>query len=130
MRSCLTYFCASIGVGKTSLVNFIVKVTITKHPPQTVGCTVDVKHFSYGNRGSSSGSVNGDKDKDFFIELWDVSGHDHYVDCHSIFYSQINGLFGSSRSFLRAEVLSLYMISLKKGTKTILTKWDAEIAAT
>lgn len=116
------YYCASIGVGKTSLVNLIVKGTIMKHPSQTIGCTVDVKvchksffffidsfhdikkmvfmtlslvlvqHFTYGSPGSSSDSAKGDKDREFFIELWDVSGHDRYADCRSIFYSQINGM--------------------------------------
>ncbi|KAI3687379.1 hypothetical protein L1987_81074 [Smallanthus sonchifolius] len=31
------------GVGKTSLVNLIVKGTTTNHPPQTIGCAVDEK---------------------------------------------------------------------------------------
>lgn len=31
------------------------------------------------------------RDRDFFVELWDVSGHQQYKDCRSIFYSQING---------------------------------------
>ncbi|XP_076881500.1 small GTPase LIP1-like [Bidens hawaiensis] len=105
------------GVGKTSLVNLIVKATITKHPPQTVGCTVDVKHFTYGSQGSSLDGVKGDKDREFFIELWDVSGHDRYADCRSIFYSQING------------VIFVHDLSQKR-TKTSLKKWAAEIAAT
>ncbi|KAJ9555938.1 hypothetical protein OSB04_010552 [Centaurea solstitialis] len=78
------------GVGKTSLVNLIVKGTSTARPPQTIGCTVDVKHFTYGTPSSSSDSIKGDKDREFFVELWDVSGHERYTDCRSIFYSQIN----------------------------------------
>lgn len=43
MASYKCTYCASLGVGKTSLVNLIVKGTTTKHPSQTIGCTVDVK---------------------------------------------------------------------------------------
>ncbi|KAF5818699.1 putative P-loop containing nucleoside triphosphate hydrolase [Helianthus annuus] len=110
-------FVGDSGVGKTSLVNLIVKGTVTKHPPQTIGCTVDVKHFTYGSAGSSSDSVKGDKEREFFIELWDVSGHDRYADCRSIFYSQING------------VIFVHDLSQRR-TKTSLKKWAAEIAAT
>ncbi|KAI3792741.1 hypothetical protein L2E82_06629 [Cichorium intybus] len=105
------------GVGKTSLVHLIVKGTTIAHPSQTVGCTVDVKHFTYGTPSSSSDSVKGDKDREFFIELWDVSGHDRYTDCRSIFYSQING------------VIFVHDLSQRR-TKTSLKKWAAEIAAT
>ncbi|KVH89932.1 hypothetical protein Ccrd_008076 [Cynara cardunculus var. scolymus] len=41
------YYCASIGLGETSLVNMIVKGTSTAHPPQTIGYTVDVKRDKY-----------------------------------------------------------------------------------
>nr|XP_043635326.1 small GTPase LIP1-like [Erigeron canadensis] len=105
------------GVGKTSLVNLIVKGTTIKHPSQTIGCTVDVKHLTYGTPSSSSDSVKGDKEREFFIELWDVSGHERYTDCRSIFYSQING------------VIFVHDLSQKR-TKTSLKKWAAEIAAT
>ncbi|XP_011025590.1 PREDICTED: uncharacterized GTP-binding protein At5g64813-like [Populus euphratica] len=79
------------GVGKTSLVHLIVKGSSSACPPQTIGCTVGVKHISYGNSSSSSSSIKGDSERDFFVELWDVSGHDRYKDCRSLFYSQING---------------------------------------
>ncbi|THG23959.1 hypothetical protein TEA_004682 [Camellia sinensis var. sinensis] len=69
------------GVGKTSLVHLIVNGSSIAHPPQTIGCTVGVKHTTYGNSGSSSNSIKGDGERDFFIELWDVSGHDRYKDC-------------------------------------------------
>lgn len=105
------------GVGKTSLVNLIVKGTSTARPPQTIGCTVDVKHFTYGTPSSSSDSIKGDKDREFFVELWDVSGHERYTDCRSIFYSQING------------VIFVHDLSQRR-TKTSLKKWAAEIAAT
>jgi GTPase SAR1 family protein len=49
------------------------------------------QHTTYGNSGSSSSSLKGDSERDFFVELWDVSGHERYKDCRSLFYSQING---------------------------------------
>ncbi|XP_048437693.1 small GTPase LIP1 [Pyrus x bretschneideri] len=105
------------GVGKTALVHLIVKGSSITRPPQTVGCTVGVKHTTYGNLGSSSSSIKGDAERDFFIELWDVSGHDRYKECRSLFYSQING------------VIFVHDLSQRR-TKTGLQKWVAEIAAT
>ncbi|CAM9002242.1 unnamed protein product [Rhodiola kirilowii] len=105
------------GVGKTSLVNLIVKGSSIARPPQTIGCTVGVKHTTFGNSGSSSSSIKGDTERDFFIELWDVSGHDRYKDCRSLFYSQING------------VIFVHDLSQRR-TKTSLQKWAVEIATT
>ncbi|XP_076948984.1 small GTPase LIP1-like [Bidens hawaiensis] len=105
------------GVGKTSLVHLIVKGSSITRPAQTVGCTVDVKHFTYGSSGSSSSSsLKADTDREIFVELWDVSGHDRYHDCRSMFYSQING------------VIFVHDLSQRR-TKTSLQKWAAEIAA-
>lgn len=50
-----------------------------------------IQHITYGSAGSSSNSIKGDAERDFFVELWDVSGHERYKDCRSIFYAQING---------------------------------------
>ncbi|KAL6993081.1 sphingosine N-acyltransferase subunit lip1, variant 2 [Sarracenia purpurea var. burkii] len=105
------------GVGKTSLVHLIVKGSSIASPPQTIGCAVAVKHTTYGHSGSSSNSIKGDSERDFFIELWDVSGHDRYKDCRSLFYSQING------------VIFVHDLSQRR-TKTSLQKWAADIAAT
>ncbi|GMJ03985.1 Light Insensitive Period1 [Hibiscus trionum] len=105
------------GVGKTSLVHLIVKGSSIARPPQTVGCTVGVTHTTYGGPGSSSSSLKGDAERDFFVELWDVSGHERYKDCRSLFYSQING------------VIFVHDLSQRR-TKTSLQKWAAEIAAT
>nr|ACS66798.2 unknown [Dimocarpus longan] len=104
------------GVGKTSLVHLIVKGSSTARPPQTIGCTVGVKHLTYGNSGSSSSSIKGDSERDFFVELWDVSGHERYKDCRSLFYSQING------------VIFVHDLSQRR-TKTSLQKWASEVAA-
>ncbi|TXG71757.1 hypothetical protein EZV62_000336 [Acer yangbiense] len=105
-----------LGVGKTSLVHLIVKGCSTAHPPQTIGCTVGVKHITYGNSSSSSNSIKGDSERDFFVELWDISGHERYKDCRSLFYSQING------------IIFVHDLSQRR-TKTSLQKWAAEIAA-
>ncbi|KAJ7956922.1 Ras-related small GTP-binding family protein [Quillaja saponaria] len=104
------------GVGKTSLVHLIVNGASVARPPQTFGCTVGVKHTTYGNSGSSSSSLKGDSERDFFVELWDISGHDRYKDCRSLFYSQING------------VIFVHDLSQRR-TKASLQKWAAEIAA-
>ncbi|KAL2240980.1 small GTPase LIP1 [Sesamum indicum] len=104
------------GVGKTSLVHLIMKGSSIARPSQTVGCTVSVKHTAYGSSGSSSSSMKGDAERDFFIELWDISGHERYKDCRSLFYSQING------------VMFVHDLSQRR-TKTSLQKWAAEIAA-
>ncbi|KAH1082791.1 hypothetical protein J1N35_022552 [Gossypium stocksii] len=104
------------GVGKTSLVHLIVKGSSTAHPHRTIGCTVGVKHTTYGCPGSSSSSLKGDAERDFFIELWDVSGHERYKGCRSLFYSQLNG------------VIFVHDLSQRR-TKTSLRKWAAEIAA-
>ncbi|XP_042477587.1 small GTPase LIP1-like [Macadamia integrifolia] len=105
------------GVGKTSLVHLILKGSSISHPPQTIGCSVGVKHTNYGSPSSSSNSIKGDAESDFFVELWDISGHERYKDCRSLFYSQING------------VIFVYDLSQRR-TKTNLQKWAAEIATT
>ncbi|XP_074577250.1 small GTPase LIP1-like isoform X2 [Curcuma longa] len=104
------------GVGKTSVVHLILKGASISRPSQTVGCTVGVKHISYGSASSSSNSLNVDSQRDFFIELWDVSGHERYKDCRSLFYREING------------VIFVHDLSQRR-TKTNLQKWAAEIAA-
>ncbi|KAL4332100.1 hypothetical protein GQ457_07G004540 [Hibiscus cannabinus] len=105
------------GVGKTSLVHLIVKGSSVARPPQTIGCTVGVTHTTYVSPGSSSSSLKGDVERDFFIELWDVSGHERYSDCRSLFYSQING------------VIFVHDLSQRR-TKISLQKWATEIAVT
>ncbi|XP_022856106.1 small GTPase LIP1-like [Olea europaea var. sylvestris] len=104
------------GVGKTSLVHLILTGSSIARPPQTIGCVVGIKHTTYGTSGSSSKSIKGDVQRDFFIELWDISGHERYKDCRSLFYSQING------------VMFVHDLSQRR-TKTSLQKWASEIAA-
>ncbi|KAF4371680.1 hypothetical protein F8388_008620 [Cannabis sativa] len=131
------------GVGKTSLVHLIVKGSSIARPPQTVGCNVDVKHITYGNAGSSSNSIKGDSERDFFVELWDVSGHERYKDCRSLFYSQINGKYlvwtlilyypipfnYETDVFLRDWCCVIFVHDLsQRRTKTSLQKWATEIS--
>ncbi|KAG5241729.1 small GTPase LIP [Salix suchowensis] len=99
------------GVGKTSLVHLIVKGS------SLFALLKQLDHISYGSSSSSSSSIKGDSERDFFIELWDVSGHDRYKDCRSLFYSQING------------VIFVHDLSQRR-TKTSLQKWASEISLT
>ncbi|XP_051140996.1 small GTPase LIP1 isoform X2 [Andrographis paniculata] len=103
------------GVGKTSLVHLIMKSSSIARPPQTIGCTVSVKHTTYGSSVSSSSSIRSDNERDFFVELWDISGRECYKDCRSLFYSQING------------VMFVHDLSQRR-TKASLQNWAAEIA--
>lgn len=66
-----------------------------------------LQHTTYGSSASSSSSIKGDAEREFFIELWDISGHERYKDCRSLFYSQINGkqslFFACFRVFMTAQ---------------------------
>ncbi|KAJ4784354.1 Ras-related small GTP-binding family protein [Rhynchospora pubera] len=112
------------GVGKTSLVHLISNGSSLSRPPQTIGCTVSVKHLTYSNANgatSSSTSSNSikphsDSVRHFFVELWDVAGHDRYKDSRSLFYRQING------------VIFIHDLTQRK-TKSNLSKWAAEISS-
>ncbi|KAK3157327.1 hypothetical protein QOZ80_2AG0119480 [Eleusine coracana subsp. coracana] len=103
------------GVGKSSLVHLLLEGLAVARPSQTIGCTVGVKHITYSSLGCSSNSINGDAERNFFVELWDVSGHERYKECRSLFYSQING------------VIFVHDLSQRK-TKTNLNKWAVEVA--
>eukprot|EP00249_Psilotum_nudum_P017861 c26527_g1_i1 orf=274-1275(-) len=103
------------GVGKSSLVHLIVHGDSIAKPRGTVGCTVDVKHIAYGDFGNTSSNPISTQERDFFVELWDVSGHERYKDCRSLFYSQING------------VIFVHDLSQRK-TKINLQKWASDVA--
>ncbi|XP_057532008.1 small GTPase LIP1-like isoform X1 [Amaranthus tricolor] len=104
------------GVGKTSLVQLILNGSVVARPPQTIGCSVSVKHITFKSSTSSSNDLEGDVERDFFVELWDVCGHERYKDCRSLFYSQVNG------------IIFVYDVTQKR-TKLNLQKWAAEVAA-
>ncbi|CAM6089317.1 unnamed protein product [Calypogeia fissa] len=103
------------GVGKTSLVHLIVNETRITNPRRTVGCAVEVKHLVYREPTTSSYTQKY-RDRDFFVELWDISGHEQYKDCRSIFYSQING------------VIFVHDLSQRK-TRASLQEWASEVAS-
>ncbi|KAI5057635.1 hypothetical protein GOP47_0027650 [Adiantum capillus-veneris] len=103
------------GVGKTSLVHLLLHGTPIAKPRRTVGCCVEVKHIKCGGNSSSLSTLAG-KERDFFVEIWDLSGHERYKDCRSLFYAQING------------VIFVHDLSQRK-TKVSLQKWAAEVAA-
>lgn len=104
------------GVGKTSLVHLILHGKPVVNPRRTVGCSVEVKHITCAGGSSSSSSMLVGRERDFFVEMWDLSGHERYKDCRSLFYSQING------------VIFVYDRSQRK-TKLSLQKWATELAA-
>lgn len=105
------------GVGKSSLVHLLLNGSSIARPSQTVGCEVGIKHVTYGSAGGSSNNISSDAERNFFVELWDVSGHERYKACRSLFYTQING------------VIFVYDLSQRK-TKTNLNKWAVEVAET
>ncbi|KAH7436572.1 hypothetical protein KP509_05G026300 [Ceratopteris richardii] len=104
------------GVGKTSLIHYILHSKPILNARRTVGCSVEVKHIRYPSSTSSSSSAQIGTERDFFVELWDLSGHERYKDCRPLFYSQING------------VIFVHDCSQRK-TKVSLQKWAAEVAA-
>lgn len=72
-----------------------------------------IQHTTYGNTGSSSSSIKGDSERDFFVELWDVSGHDRYKDCRSLFYSQINGEYQFFFPFINILFSGMVIVYVK-----------------
>lgn len=104
-----------------------------------------MQHLTYASPASSSSSIKGDSERDFFVELWDVSGHERYKDCRSLFYSQVNGLSVFSILSQIMSSLSLSCRHLQKRftnfagvifvhdlsqrrTKTNLQKWAGEVS--
>ncbi|KAL3680386.1 hypothetical protein R1sor_023342 [Riccia sorocarpa] len=104
------------GVGKSSLVHLIVNESPVTNPRRTVGCAVDVKHLVYKEPVSASPFNSRPKDREFFVELWDVSGHEQYKQCRTLFYSQING------------IIFVHDLS-QRSTKSSLQNWANEVAA-
>jgi len=88
------------GVGKSSLINGIVKQVPHYHPHSTIGCSVEVLEFSYtGHQGHH---------RDVFLEFWEVGGAQGHRDSRSIFYSNPNGLIlvhdlNNRKSFLNLK---------------------------
>eukprot|EP00850_Spirogloea_muscicola_P008199 SM000043S15827 [mRNA] locus=s43:388736:390958:+ [translate_table: standard] len=113
------------GVGKSSLVHLIVNGRPTATPPRTIGCSVAIKYLEYsattgrsgggGGGGGAAASWRGDTPcRGFFVELWDVAGHEQYRECRSLFYSQINGV--------------IFVYDLTRGnSRKILKRWLAEL---
>lgn len=84
-----------------------------------------LQHTTYGNSGSSSSNIKGDSEREFFIELWDISGHERYKDCRSILYSQINGEQGSYFSLFCFILLFIFMFCKNKNSFYLLTKFPS-----
>lgn len=87
------------GVGKTSFVHGVVHQSPILNPPSTIGCNVEVLAYN----SSSSG-----RDRDVFLEFWDVGGSSGHRNSRSIFYSGIDGLIvvhdlSNRKSFLNLQ---------------------------
>jgi hypothetical protein len=65
------------------------------------------QHVTYGSAGGSSNNISSDAERNFFVELWDVSGHERYKACRSLFYTQINGKSCFSLNYQRFPALYL-----------------------
>lgn len=55
--------------------------TALPKPQWTIGCSVELKLFRHTKR-----------DRDFFIELWDIGGSHKYRLTRHVFFSQLNGI--------------------------------------
>jgi GTPase SAR1 family protein len=59
------------GVGKSTLAQFIAHESVGKPPKTTAGCDVVVKLVQHS--GSDGGTAA--SHQQYFVELWDISGH-------------------------------------------------------
>lgn len=87
------------GVGKTSFVHGVVHQSPILNPPSTIGCNVEVLAYNSGSSG---------RDRDVFLEFWDVGGSSGHRNSRGIFYSGIDGLIvvhdlSNRKSFLNLE---------------------------
>ncbi|XP_050542689.1 rab-like protein 3 [Daktulosphaira vitifoliae] len=72
------------GVGKTCLVNLICNNVVVKNPKWTVGVTVELKLYKY-MEGTH-------RQRNCFIEMWDIGGSSNHKNTRHIFYNSIQGI--------------------------------------
>ncbi|XP_066913433.1 rab-like protein 3 [Clytia hemisphaerica] len=87
------------GVGKSSFVCGVVHQTPLQNAPSTIGCNVEVLPYSYDDNG---------RQRDVFLEFWDVGGSSGHRNSRSIFYNNIDGLIvvhdlSNRKSFLNLQ---------------------------
>lgn len=87
------------GVGKTSFVHGVVHQSPVLNPSSTIGCNVEVLAYNSGSSG---------RDRDVFLEFWDVGGSSGHRNSRSIFYAGIDGLIvvhdlSNRKSFLNLQ---------------------------
>ncbi|KAK9809120.1 hypothetical protein WJX72_009588 [[Myrmecia] bisecta] len=101
------------GCGKTCLAHLIAHGSVLKKASQTVGCNTFVKAVEYPEEVEPDGRAL--RSQQYFVELWDVGGHDRYQSLRSLFYSNING------------VMLVHDLSFSRSLPS-LQKWAAEVA--
>ncbi|XP_050431738.1 rab-like protein 3 [Adelges cooleyi] len=94
------------GVGKTSLVNIISNNKAVKNPKWTVGVTVELKLYKY--------MESTPRQRNCFIEMWDIGGSSNHKNTRHIFYNSIQG------------IILVYDLTNLKSSEN-LHKWLAEI---
>ncbi|CAH1711876.1 hypothetical protein AGLY_000623 [Aphis glycines] len=94
------------GVGKTCLVNLMCKNNVVKNPKWTVGVTVEIKLYKY-----MEGTP---RQRNCFIEMWDIGGSSNHKNTRYIFYNAIHG------------IILVYDLTNLKSSEN-LHKWLAEI---
>ena len=87
------------GVGKTSFVHGVIHQSPILNPSSTIGCNVEVLAYNSASSG---------RDRDVFLEFWDVGGSSGHRNSRSIFYSGIDGLIvvhdlSNRKSFLNLQ---------------------------
>jgi len=73
----------NLGVGKTCLVNLMSNNKVVKNPKWTVGVTVEIKLYKY-----MEGTP---RQRNCFIEMWDIGGSSNHKNTRDIFYNAIHG---------------------------------------
>ena len=105
------------GVGKTSLLNYITTGKPVRGARSTAGCQVSVKLIEQQAQDSIKVASLGSStaQSKFFVEFWDVSGHEHYAALRQVFYKQING------------VILVYDVANRSSLRR-LQRWAMEVA--
>jgi Rab-like protein 3 len=104
------------GVGKTALINYITSGKPVRSVRSTAGCQVSVKLIEQQAQDSKATSLGAPAAQSkFFVEFWDVSGHEHYAVLRKVFFKQVNG------------VILVYDVNNRTSLRR-LQRWAMEIA--
>ncbi|KAK9843681.1 hypothetical protein WJX81_002072 [Elliptochloris bilobata] len=78
------------GCGKTTLAHFLANGEALRSSTPTVGCNTFVKLLDFPEEVAYDGAVL--RTRPYFVEFWDVGGHERYKTIRNIFYSDLNGI--------------------------------------